>query len=241
MKYKTVLTKGKLIKRYKRFLADVELESGEVVIAHCANSGSMLSLLDAQMPTVYLSANTNPKAKLDWRLELIEVSKTLVNVNTHSPNAIVEQAINEGIISELKGYDTLRREVKYASSSRIDILLESSSSFENDLKKTCYVEVKNVSLSRTNGLAEFPDSVSIRATKHLADLSLMKNLGNRAVMIYLISRSDCTKFTIAKDIDKVYFDSFIKATKAGVEAYAYMTKIDLSEIVITGKIEIEVN
>ena len=195
MKFPAPLTRGKLLKRYKRFLADVELENGEVVVAHCANTGAMMGL-NAPGVTVYLSANDNPKAKLAWRWEAVELEDgTIVGINTAHPNRLVEEAILAGAIPELSGYAALKREVKYGVNSRIDLLLS------DNAKGLCYVEVKNVHLLRTPRLAEFPDSVTARGAKHLHEMADMVAAGHRAVMFYLVQRSDCDHFSLARDID----------------------------------------
>ncbi|MFQ5626612.1 MAG: DNA/RNA nuclease SfsA [Methyloligellaceae bacterium] len=218
MRFSTPLIRGHLIKRYKRFLADVKLESGEQVTAHCANPGSMLGLAEPGS-RVWLSQSNNPKRKLKFSWELIEVDlgagPTLVGINTGLPNALVAQAIAAGTISELAGYPHLRREVRYGASSRIDILLE-----EEDLSR-CYVEIKNVHLMREPGLAEFPDSVTARGAKHLAELSNMVSQGHRAVMVYLVQRGDAEEFSLARDIDPAYAQAFDAAAEAGVESLAY--------------------
>ncbi|MFC3053312.1 DNA/RNA nuclease SfsA [Kordiimonas pumila] len=230
MKFEEGLTKGRLIKRYKRFLADVELETGETVVAHCANSGSMLGLKEAGS-LVYLSANKNPKAKLDWRWELVEVDGSLVGINTAHPNRIVEQAILDAEIPELRGYKIVRREVKYGQNSRIDLLLEDPG--------LCYVEVKNVTL-REGAKALFPDAVTARGTKHLAELVDMVKLGHRAVMFYLVQRSDCTLFAPATEIDPVYASALREAYKAGVEVLCYQCSLTPSEIVIDKVVPLEI-
>ena len=220
------LTKGTLIKRYKRFLADVELPSGEVVTAHCANSGSMLGLKD-EGNTVYLSANTNPKAKLDWRWELVDVDGALVGINTSRPNHIVEEAILDGTITELQGYEGLRREVKYGKNSRIDLLLEGPS--------TCYVEVKNVTLVDGN-TALFPDAVTARGAKHLVELGDMVKEGHRAVMVYLVQRGDCTSFQPARHIDPTYAEKLEAALSQGVEALVYDCEVTTDHVRVREKI-----
>lgn len=222
MKFSTPLLTGTLIKRYKRFLADVKLDSGEIVTAHCANPGSMIGLKD-EGARVWLSTNDNPKRKLKYSWELLEVDlgrgPHLVGINTNHPNAIVAQAITEGRISELTGYGCLRREVKYGKNSRIDILLS------DEDKPDCYVEIKNVHLMRQAGFAEFPDSVTARGKKHLNELSDYVKKGYRCVMFYLIQRTDAETFSLARDIDPDYALTFDKAIDAGVEVYAYSCTI----------------
>src|SRR5690606_28073786 len=212
MRFEDVLVPATLVRRYKRFLADVELETGEIVTAHCANSGSMMGLA-VPGSRVWLSPNRNPKAKLDWRWEMEECEGVLVGINTSHPNRIVEEAVRAGRIAELTGYESLRREVPYGKNSRIDLLLEGE-------KGTCFVEVKNVTLRRGNK-AEFPDAVTARGAKHLDELAEQVALGHRAVMLYLIQRSDCETFSVAGDIDPAYAAALARATAAGVEAYAY--------------------
>lgn len=212
------LIPGTLIKRYKRFLADVQLEGGEEVTAHCANPGSMLGLAEPGS-RVWLSPSNNPKRKLKFSWELIEVDlgkgPALVGINTSHPNGLVADAIEAGQISELSGYAGIRREVKYGENSRIDILLE------DDTKPLCYVEIKNVHLMRDAGLAEFPDSVTARGAKHLNELSQMVRDGHRSVMVYLVQRDDAKRFALARDIDKNYAAAFDAARAVGVEAIAY--------------------
>lgn len=223
MKFPSKLTKGCLIKRYKRFLADVELENGTIVVAHCANSGSMLGCMDPGS-TVYLSPNQNPKAKLDWRWELIEINGGLVGINTSHPNRLVEAAIADGTITELQGYGSMRREVKYGQNSRIDILLEGPG--------LCYVEVKNVTL-KIGAEAQFPDSVTTRGAKHLRELTQMVGDGHRAVMVYLVQRSDCEHFRPADDIDPTYANELQAAYTAGVEVLCYQCSLTPSAIEVT--------
>lgn len=236
MKFPSPLIRGTLIKRYKRFLADVMLESGDVVTAHCANPGSMMGLAEPGS-TVWLSTSTNPKRKLKFSWELIEVDlgqgPTLVGINTSHPNPLVAEAITSSSIKELTGYPALRREVKYGVNSRIDILLE-----KEDLSR-CYVEIKNVHLMRESGLAEFPDSVTARGAKHLGELSQMVVEGHRAVMVYLIQRADAETFSLARDIDPAYGAAFDEAMKAGVEALAYSCRLTQEGIKISQRIPID--
>ncbi len=233
MRFPTPLIRGKLIKRYKRFLADVKLDSGEEITVHCANPGSMLGLSEPGS-RVWLSQNDNPKRKLKFSWELLEVDlgegAALVGINTSHPNALVAEAVSSGAISELSGYPALRREVKYGVNSRIDILLE-----KTDLSR-CYVEIKNVHLMRKPGLAEFPDSVTARGKKHLHELSNMVAEGHRAVMVYLIQRPDAKEFSLARDIDPAYGEAFDEAARAGVEAIVYMCELSPEGIEVTHRI-----
>ncbi len=217
------LVSGRLIKRYKRFLADVTLDTGETVTAHCANPGSMLGL-QAPGSRVWLSVSDNPKRKLKYSWELVEVGGVLVGVSTARPNALVEEAILDGTISELSGYETLRREVKYGKNSRVDIVLE------DDARPKAYVEVKNVNLVREPGLAEFPDAVTLRGAKHLGELGDMVEQGHRAVMVYLVQYPSCDRFSLSRDIDPAYGAAFDAARARGVEALAYVCDITQSAI-----------
>ena len=232
MQFPAPLITGTLVRRYKRFLADVELESGEIVTAHCANPGSMLGL-NGPGNRVWLSQSDNPKRKLKYSWELLSVDGAMVGINTAHPNGLVEEAIRAGTITELDGYSGLRREVKYGKNSRIDILLA------EDGRPDCYVEVKNVHLLRDAGLAEFPDSVTKRGTKHLGELADMVEQGCRAVMIYLVQRDDSERMSLARDIDPDYGEAFDKAVGRGVEALAYRCSVSPEEVTVTGRIPIE--
>lgn len=234
MKFAHPLIPGKLIKRYKRFLTDVELDSGEIVTAHCANSGSMLSVNEPGA-RVWLSPANDPKRKLKYTWELIQLGDAMVGINTQHPNRVVADAIEAGLIPELTGYDSLKREVKYGKNSRIDILLQS------DDKPKCYVEVKNTTMRRdlTPGApAEFPDSVTARGAKHLVELSDMVREGHRAVMFYLVQRDDADAFTVAADIDPTYAGHLTDAINAGVEVVAYTCRITPEEIVVTDPVKV---
>jgi sugar fermentation stimulation protein A len=228
MKFEQTLTEGRLVKRYKRFLADVELPGGEIVVAHCANSGSMLGCKEPGS-RVLLSPNRNPKAKLDWRWEMVDVDGFLVGINTSHPNAIVADAIEAGEIPELTGYGSLRREVKYGVNSRIDILLEKPG--------LCYVEVKNVTL-KVGDDAQFPDAVTARGAKHLRELMDMVDEGHRAVMFYLVQRGDCQSFGPADHIDPVYAEGLRAAAEKGVELLCYTCDLTPEKIEIAGTLPI---
>lgn len=226
MKLPSPLVPGRLIQRYKRFLADIELDSGEIVTAHCANPGSMMGLKEPGIK-VWLSRSDNPKRKLGYSWELLQLGEAWIGINTAHPNRIVEEAILAGTITELTGYEHLRREVKYGQNSRIDLLLS------DDKRPDCYVEVKNVHLLRQPGLVEFPDSVTKRGAKHLVELGDMVQAGHRAVMLYLVQRTDGDRFCFAKDIDPAYAKAFEEARKRGVEAYIYACHICEEEITLT--------
>ncbi len=218
MKFASPLIEGTLIKRYKRFLADIKLDDGSEITAHCANPGAMLGLKEPGQ-RVWLSKSDNPKRKLAYSWELTEADNTIIGINTARPNALVEEAINNGTISELQDYQTLRREVKYGKNSRIDILLS------DEEKPDCYVEIKNVHMLRTERLYEFPDSVTARGAKHLVEMTDMVAEGHRAVMVYLIQRDDGDRLRFAAEIDPNYANALVNAHKAGVEAIAYVCKL----------------
>jgi len=232
MRFDVPLVTGRLIKRYKRFLADVTLdEGGAEITAHCANSGSMMGLKEPGIK-VWLTPNDDPKRKLKYSWEMLEIDGAMVGINTSRPNGLVEEAIEAGRIPELTGYEKLRREVKYGKNSRIDILLEG----EGD--KRTYVEVKNVTLAREDGVAEFPDAVTARGAKHLDELADMVGEGHRAAMVFLIQRDDCDALVLARDIDKKYGEAFDAAVKAGVEVYAIGCRLTADEIIADRAIEV---
>jgi sugar fermentation stimulation protein A len=211
------LIRGRLVRRYQRFLADVALESGEVVVAHCANPGSMLGV-DAVGSEVWLSAARNPGRRLRYTWELIRVGETLVGINTARANPLVAEAIASGAIVELAGYAMVRREVRYGRNSRVDFLLEGPD------RPPCYVEIKSVTLRRgrhSGAPVEFPDAVTARGTRHLQELAQAVQNGARAVMVFLAQRDDGDHFVLASDIDKTYAEELTRAMAAGVEAVCY--------------------
>jgi sugar fermentation stimulation protein A len=226
MKFPDPLVQGTLIKRYKRFLADVTLPSGEVVTAHTTNSGSMMGCCDPGS-TVWLSPAQNPERKLKWTWELVEVNGYLVGVNTSHPNALALEHATAGDIPEIAGYGFHKREVKYGVNSRIDLLLSDGT------QPDCYVEVKNVSLFRGRQ-AFFPDAVTTRGAKHLEELIRMVADGKRALMLYIVQRSGegLDSFTIARDIDPTYANLLHTARQAGVEAVCYTCDVSPQAITL---------
>ena len=221
------LIKGKLLKRYKRFLADIILENKEIITAHVPNSGAMTSCIEENCD-VWLTFHDNPKRKLKYALELTLINENLICTNTGVANKIAIEAIKNGTIKELQNYTSLKPEQKYGQNSRIDILLEN----ENE---KCYVEVKSVSLKIDDYLA-FPDAVTSRGTKHLNELYEMTLQGHRAVMLYIIQRTDNLPFRLACEIDKKYCELFNEVTKKGVEVLVYQSNIDYENIYIDKKI-----
>lgn len=227
MPFDPPLRSGRLIQRYKRFLADVTLDSGETVTAHCANPGAMLGLT-APGNRVWLSISNNPARKLKYSWEIVEADfgagPQCAGINTAMPNRLVMDAIRAGFFAEFSAYPSMRSEVKYGVNSRVDILLEGEG------LPDCYVEVKNVHLMRAPGLAEFPDCVTARGAKHLAELSNMVAAGHRAVMVYLI-QMEADRFQLAADLDPAYAKAFAKAKRAGVEAIALCCHVTPQAIV----------
>ncbi len=224
MKFNQPLRPARLLKRYKRFLADVILDDGRQVTVHCPNPGSMMGLSDPDSE-VWLSP-APPGRKLPFGWELVRVGTHLVGINTAWPNRLTEEALAAGRIEALSGYAARRREVAYGENSRIDLLLESPE------RPRCYVEVKNVHLKRRAG-AEFPDCVTQRGAKHLQELSAMVKAGHRAVMLYVVQRTDCDSFALAEDIDPAYAAAFDSARRAGVEMLCYRCDITREGIEIT--------
>jgi len=236
MKFPSPLIPGKLIHRYKRFLADVTIAGGVVVTATCPNTGSMLGLTTPGS-TVWLSESDRATRKYRHTWEMVEADlgtgPELVGINTGHPNALVAEAVGAGIMPELQGYTSLRREVRYGEASRIDLLLEGGAD-----PRLCYVEVKNVHLMRVAGLAEFPDSKTERGVKHLRELSAMVAEGHRAVMMFLVQRGDATRFKLAGDIDPTYAMAYRAAAAAGVEMLCYRCRLSPTEIVVEKRLEI---
>lgn len=236
MHFAAELIPATLIRRYKRFLADVELADGSILTAHVANPGAMTGL-QATGARVWLSKSSSTTRKLPYSWELIETDfgagSELVGVNTMHPNTVVAEALATQAIPELVGYATIRREVRYGEASRVDFLLE------HPARPSCYVEVKNVHLMRQHGLAEFPDSVTARGARHLDELAAVALAGARAVMLFVIQIGSSTSFALARDIDPAYGRAFDKARAAGVEAIAYTCRIGRDSITLAGPVPVE--
>jgi sugar fermentation stimulation protein A len=235
MRFSAPLIPATLVRRYKRFLADVTLPDGETVTVHVANPGSMIGLA-APGSRVWLSKSDNPNRKLAHSWELIEADfgagPELVGVNTTHPNPLVHAALVAGAIPELAGYGSIRHEVKYGKNSRVDFLLEGAG------RPACYVEIKNVHLMRRPGFAEFPDARTERGRKHLDELGDMVAAGARAVMLFLVQIGSATRFSLARDIDPKYGVAFDRARARGVEAIAWRCQISCEGIEIEGPVPI---
>ena len=234
MRFSAPLLEGRLVQRYKRFLADIDLATGERVTAHCANPGAMLGLA-APGNRVLVSRSTNPLRKLGYSWEVVEApldgGAQLVGINTSRPNALVAEALAAKRLAPLAGYGRVRPEVKYGKNSRVDFLLE------EDGRPPCYLEVKNCHYMRRAGLAEFPDCVAARSAKHLGELSDMMAAGARAVLVYVI-QMDAERFDVARDIDPAYDAAFVRALAAGVESFAFACRVTPEEITIDRQVEI---
>ena len=225
MKFISTLIKGKLIKRYKRFFTDIKVNS-QTVTAHCANTGSMLGLLD-QGNDVWLTKNDNPNRKLKYTLEIIKVNKSLIGVNTHRANRIVEHGLNNNLINDFKNIKNIKPEFKYSDDTRFDFLCD---------KKI--IEVKNVTLTREPNIAEFPDAITSRGSKHLIKLIDSLKNGYKPFVLFLTQIQGISNFKIAKDIDSEYYKNYILAKRTGVKFLAYRCSINSTEIKIEKKIKI---
>lgn len=222
------LIPGILVKRYQRFMVDVKLKDGETVTAHCPNSGSMQGCCSPGRP-VYLSFHDNPKRKLKYTWELIEMPESIVGINTLIPNRLVAKSIEAGLVEDLNGYHKIDREVKISSNTRLDILLSKGN------RSRCFVEIKNCTLVK-NKVAFFPDAVTSRGLKHLIELSALVSDGFRCVMFYVIQRMDAKQFQPADHIDLEYGTALRQAVEKGVEILVYDTRIDLKTIRLNRKI-----
>ncbi len=218
------LIEGTLVKRYKRFLADVKLKDGRTVTAHCPNSGSMKTCSDGGS-RVWISKSDNPKRKLGYSWELIETGGSLVGINTLTPNRLVKKCIENGIIKELEGYDTVKPEVKTGEGTRLDLMLEKASG------ERCYIEIKNCTLVE-NRTAMFPDAVTERGRKHLDALAELSRQGHRTVIFFIIQRMDADVFTPACHIDPEYARTLIRVAGEGVEIMVKDTLIDLEKVAL---------
>ncbi|PZQ65349.1 MAG: DNA/RNA nuclease SfsA [Phenylobacterium zucineum] len=229
MDFPQPLARGVLVSRYKRFFADVVLDDGTEITSHCPNPGAMLGLNMPGLPA-WVSRSDDPKRKLAHTLELIEVDGGLVGINTLHPNRIVAEALAAGAIPEVAGYATHRREVKYGANSRVDFLLEHPD------RPPCWLEVKNCHLMRTPRLAEFPDCVAARSLKHLRELTAMVEAGQRAVMLFVVQRTDCDIFAACAELDPAYAAGLTTAAASGVEVLAYRCAISPGGVTLADRI-----
>ena len=230
MKFKERLLQGTLVKRYKRFFADIKYKN-KIITAHCPNPGSMMGLLGKGNKT-WISLSDNPNRKLKYTLEIVEVEKKMVGINTLLTNKIVLEALNCKKINSLIKFNDIKTEVKFSNNTRFDFLLLNN-------KEKCFLEVKNVTLVRRKKMAEFPDAITSRGTKHLNELCNAKKNGYQSYILYLIQREDCDSFKIAKDIDKKYKIAFDKALKSGVKILCYDCKLNNEEIKLNNQINYE--
>ena len=230
MKFKERLLQGALIKRYKRFFIDIKYKN-KIITAHCPNSGSMMGLLDVGNK-VWFSLSDNPKRKLKYTLEMIEVKNKKVGINTQLANKIVLEALKHKKINSLNKFNHIKTESKFSDGTRFDFLLSNN-------KKKCFLEVKNVTLLREKKIAEFPDAITSRGTKHLNELCNAKKKGYQSYILYLIQRENCDSFKIARDIDEEYKIAFSNALKSGVKVLCYDCKLNSEEIKLNKQINYE--
>ena len=223
------MARGRLVSRYKRFFADVALDDGGEITAHCPNPGAMLGLNTPGL-AAWVSPAAGAKRKLPWTLELVEADGGLVGINTLSPNRLVAEALAGDRIPELSGYASIRREVKYAEASRVDFLLEDPD------RPPCWLEIKNCHLRRAGTLAEFPDCVAARSARHLADLAAEVAKGARAVVLFTVQRTDCDAFAACADLDPKFADALERAADAGVEVLVYGCEISSEAISLDRRI-----
>ena len=230
MKFETPLLEGRLLRRYKRFLADIELPDEQVIVAHCPNPGSMLTCAP-DYARVWFTVHDNPRRKLPCTWELVEAHGAMVCVNTARANEVVAEALDNGVIAELNGYDEIRREVPFGN-SRMDFVLTRPG-------ETCVVEVKSATMRGGENVTVFPDSVTARGTKHLEELMKATAAGHRAVLVFCCNRSDARVVRPADEIDPLYGHTLRRAARHGVEILAYVSHIDSSGIELTKRIPVE--
>lgn len=223
MQFQTPLLRGKLIRRYKRFLSDITLKDGREVVAHCANPGAMTGMAEPGME-VWVEPNDDPKRKLKFSWKLCDLGGDFVTVDTGLANGLVGDALKAGRIAEMQGYTEFRAEVKYGDKSRVDFLATGTG------LPDYYLEVKSVTLCRNRGLAEFPDTKTARGAKHMGELAAMVDQGHRAGVIFLVNRTDCQSVAVARDIDPAYATAFDSARSAGVDVFCYDTDITPKQI-----------
>ena len=232
MNFNKKLISGEFVKRYKRFFVDVKINN-RIITAHCPNTGSMMGLLNTNNK-VWLSRSENPERKLKYTLQIIEDKKSMVGVNTHLSNKIVLKALEENLIKDLKNLDNIKSEVKFGRDTRFDFLVSKNN-------KKIFIEVKNVTLSRKNGVAEFPDAVTTRGLKHINELINASKKGFETYLLFLIQRNDCNQFKIAQDIDPNYYKLLIKAAKKKLNIICYDCKFSPKGIKLNNNIKFKIN
>ena len=231
MNFEKTLIPGELVKRYKRFFVDVKIHN-TIVTAHCPNTGSMFGLLN-KGNKVWLSKNDNPKRKLKYTLQIIEQKNKKVGINTHLTNKIVYEALTDKRIESFKNFDNIQTEVKFGENTRFDFFLSTK-------KQKVFIEVKNVTLSRTEGVAEFPDTITSRGQKHINELVKANKEGYQVYILYVIQRDDCQKFEIAKDIDSKYYELLEKAVKKNLKVLCYDCKFTSKGIKLNHEIKFKI-
>ncbi len=232
MNFKETLISGEFIKRYKRFFVDVKINN-HTLTAHCPNTGSMMGLLK-EGNQVWLSKANNPKRKLKYTLQIIKDQKSKVGINTHLTNKIVFEALNKKIIKKFKNPNVIKREVKFGKNTRFDFMV-------TEKNKKSFIEVKNVTLSRKKGVAEFPDSVTSRGLKHINELLKASKNGYKVYILYLVQREDCKRFKLARDLDPDYYKSLIKAVKKNLKILCYDCKFSAKGIKLNREILFKLN
>ena len=230
MKFNKKLLQGTLIKRYKRFFVDIKYKN-KTITAHCPNSGSMMGLLN-KGNNVWFSESDNPKRKLKYTLQIVVVNNIPIGINTHLSNKIVLESLKNKKIKNLIRFTNIKSEAKFSDNTRFDFLISNN-------KEKCFLEVKNVTLLRQDNIAEFPDAITSRGTKHLKELIKAKRKGYESYMLYLIQRDDCKFFKIANDIDEEYKNTFDEALNNGVKMLCYDCKLNNEEIIINNQINYE--
>ena len=231
MNFEKILISGEFVKRYKRFFADIKINN-KVVTAHCPNTGSMMGLLK-KGNKVWLSESNNPKRKLKYTLQIIESEKSKVGINTHLTNKIAFHALSSNLIKNFKNTDNIKKEVKFGENTRFDFMVSGNN-------KKSFIEVKNVTLSRKKGIAEFPDSVTARGLKHINELLRARKKGYEIFLLFIIQREDCKKLEIAKDIDFEYYKLLIKAVKKNLNVICYDCKFSSKGIKLNREIELKI-
>ena len=232
MNFEKTLISGEFIKRYKRFFVDVKINN-HIVASHCPNTGSMMGLLD-EGNKVWLSKSENPKRKLKYTLQIIENRKSKIGINTHLTNKIILDALKRKLIKDFQNAEKIQQEVKFGKKTRFDFMLSHK-------KKKTFIEVKNVTLSRRNGIAEFPDAITSRGLKHINELLRASKLGYDIYLLFLIQRNDCKEFSLAKDIDPEYTSCLLKGVKKKLKVLCYDCKLSSKGIKLNRKIKLKLN